>query len=150
VCLVRVVADDGLEGWGQAAPYNADITAHVVHRQVAPHVLGEEADAIERLSEVIPEREHKFPGSYLYRALAGVDTALWDMRAKRAGVGVCALLGGTPRAYPVYASSMRRDIRPEEEAERFVELRERCGFEAFKFRVGKECGHDEDEWPGRT
>ena len=24
------------------------------------------------------------------------------------------------------------------------------GFDAFKFRVGKECGHDEDEWPGRT
>jgi L-alanine-DL-glutamate epimerase-like enolase superfamily enzyme len=45
---------------------------------------------------------------------------------------------------------MRRDISPEEEAERFVRLREELGFEAFKFRIGKECGHDEDEWPGRT
>ena len=24
------------------------------------------------------------------------------------------------------------------------------GFDAFKFRIGRECGHDEDEWPGRT
>jgi L-alanine-DL-glutamate epimerase-like enolase superfamily enzyme len=45
---------------------------------------------------------------------------------------------------------MRRDITPEEEARRFVELRDAYGFDAFKFRIGKECGHDQDEWPGRT
>jgi L-alanine-DL-glutamate epimerase-like enolase superfamily enzyme len=36
------------------------------------------------------------------------------------------------------------------EAERFLRLRDELGYDAFKFRVGKECGHDEDEWPGRT
>lgn len=36
VCLVRVRTDDGAEGWGQTAPFNADITATVLHRQVAP------------------------------------------------------------------------------------------------------------------
>lgn len=45
---------------------------------------------------------------------------------------------------------MRRDIGPEDEAERFVRLRDANGYTAFKFRVGKECGHDQDEWPGRT
>jgi L-alanine-DL-glutamate epimerase-like enolase superfamily enzyme len=45
---------------------------------------------------------------------------------------------------------MRRDIAPEEEAGRFVRLRERDGFTAFKFRIGSEVGHDVDEWPGRT
>jgi L-alanine-DL-glutamate epimerase-like enolase superfamily enzyme len=45
---------------------------------------------------------------------------------------------------------MRHDISPDEEAERFVRLRQAHGCDAFKFRVGKECGHDEDEWPGRT
>jgi L-alanine-DL-glutamate epimerase-like enolase superfamily enzyme len=29
-------------------------------------------------------------------------------------------------------------------------LRDDQGFDAFKFRVGSECGHDRDEWPGRT
>jgi L-alanine-DL-glutamate epimerase-like enolase superfamily enzyme len=29
-------------------------------------------------------------------------------------------------------------------------LRDRHGFDAFKFRIGSECGHDRDEWPGRT
>lgn len=150
VGLVRVTTSDGESGWGQMAPYNADITAMVLHRQVAPHALGEGADDIEGLVARIPEQEHKFPGSYLYRALAGLDTALWDIRAKRAGQSVCHLLGGMPRPYPVYASSMRRDVSPGQEAERFVRLRDDHGFVAFKLRIGKECGHDEDEWPGRT
>ena len=29
-------------------------------------------------------------------------------------------------------------------------MRDEYGFDAFKFRVGAECGHDVDEWPGRT
>ena len=150
VGFVRVTAEDGAQGWGQVSNYNSDITCQIFHRQVAPYALGQDADAIEALVDVIPEREHKFPGSYLYRALAGLDTALWDMRARRAGRSVCELLGGSLRPLPVYASSMRRDIHPDAEAERLLELRGRFGFGAFKFRIGKECGHDEDEWPGRT
>ena len=41
--MLRVRTDDGAEGWGQVAPYNADITATVVHRQIAPHALGQDA-----------------------------------------------------------------------------------------------------------
>src|SRR3546814_3984744 len=96
VCFVRVRTDDGGEGWGQVAPYNADITAQVLHRQVAPHVLGHSALDIEHLVDIVPEREHKFPGSYLRRAICGVETALWDLRGKAEGKPVCALIGGTP------------------------------------------------------
>jgi L-alanine-DL-glutamate epimerase-like enolase superfamily enzyme len=45
---------------------------------------------------------------------------------------------------------MRRDITPAAEAERFLRLRDQFGFDAFKFRVAAEYGHDVDEWPGRT
>ena len=91
-----------------------------------------------------------FPARYLFRALGGVETALWDLRGKREGRSVCELLGGTPRSLRVYASSMKRDITPADEAARMVALRDRHGYDAFKFRVGAECGHDVDEWPGRT
>ncbi len=150
VGLVRVTTETGLAGWGQVANYNADITCLVLHRQIAPWAIGHDALDIESLVTAIPEREHKFPGSYLFRALAGLDTALWDLRGKLEGKTVCELLGGRPRWMPVYASSMRRDITPEAEAERLVRLRDTHGYNAFKFRIGKECGHDEDEWPGRT
>ncbi len=150
VALVRVRTDQGAEGWGQVAPYNADITAQVLHRQVAPHALGRDPLDVDALVDEIPEREHKFPGSYLHRALAGLDTALWDLRGKLEDRSVCELLGGRPHALRAYAASVRRDITPEDEAARLVQLRDRHGFDAFKVRVGKECGHDEDEWPGRT
>jgi L-alanine-DL-glutamate epimerase-like enolase superfamily enzyme len=150
VGLVRVRTDDGHEGWGQVAPYNADITVEVLHRQVAPHALGGDPLDPQGLGRRVLEAEHKFPGSYICRALAGLDTALWDLRGQLEQKPVCALLGAAPRALPVYASSMRRDITPAAEAARLVDLRERDGYTAFKIRIGRECGHDRDEWPGRT
>lgn len=151
VGFVRVTTSDGRQGWGQVSTYNADITCTIFHRQVARYALGADALDIESLVTTIPEREHKFPGSYVMRALTGLDTALWDLRGKIEGKSVCALLGGTPRPFPVYASSMKRaEITPKEEAARFIKLRDEFGYTAFKFRVGKECGHDQDEWPGRT
>src|ERR687891_605878 len=115
VGLVRATTEDGAQGWGQVSPYNADITAQIVHRQIAPHALGHSALDAEGLVDLIADREHKFPGSYVWRALCGLDTALWDLRGKLEGKSVCELLGGEPRALRVYASSMRRDITPEAE-----------------------------------
>lgn len=150
VCFVRVTDDEGGTGWGQTSTYHADITAQVFHRQVAPWVLGRDTGDILALVNRVEEKEHKFPGSYRCRALAGLDTALWDLRGKREGKPVVELLGGKPGKLRAYASSMKRDITPEDEADRLVRLRDAFGYDAFKWRVGAECGHDIDEWPGRT
>jgi L-alanine-DL-glutamate epimerase-like enolase superfamily enzyme len=150
VCFVRVRTEDGLEGIGQTAPYEANISALVLHQQVARHVLGKDADRIEELAESIVTSEHKFPGSYVCRAVGGIDTALWDLKGKRLGKSVCELLGGERRPIEVYGSSMKRDISPEQEAERLKRLQEKHGFQAFKFRIGKSFGGDVDVYPGRT
>ncbi|WP_121062623.1 mandelate racemase/muconate lactonizing enzyme family protein [Chachezhania antarctica] len=150
VCFVRITAEDGTQGWGQVAPYFADITAQVLHRQVAPHVLGMDCRNIDAMLDLVRDREHKFPGAYLRRAMGGVDTALWDWRGKCEGLPVCSLIGGSPGTVRAYASSMKRDITPKDEADRFLRLRDAHGFDAFKFRIGAEVGRDQDEWPGRT
>lgn len=150
VCFTRVTTEDGSQGWGQVAPYFADITAQVIHRQVAPHTLGQDAFDIDHLVDIVRDREHKFPGSYLRRAMGGLDTALWDLRGKLMDKPVCSLIGGSPGTIRAYASSMKRDITPKDEADRLVRLRDAHGFDAFKFRVGAEVGRDVDEWPGRT
>jgi L-alanine-DL-glutamate epimerase-like enolase superfamily enzyme len=150
VCFVRATAEDGAQGWGQVAPYYADITAQVLHRQVAPYALGMECEDIDAMLDLVRDREHKFPGSYLRRAMGGVDTALWDMRGKREDKPVCALIGGTPGTVRAYGSSMKRDITPIDEVDRLSRLRYEKGFDAFKFRIGAEVGRDQDEWPGRT
>ena len=38
VAVVRVTADNGMEGWGQISTYDADISATVLHRKIASHV----------------------------------------------------------------------------------------------------------------
>ncbi len=156
VGFVQLTTDGGETGWGQMSTYHADITAQVLHRQVAPWVLGRRIDVDDPVADFLDlagfvhEREHKYPGSYVRRALAGVDTALWDLLGRMAGKPVAALIGGGPGRVRAYASSMKRDITPEAEADRLCRLRDAKGFDAFKFRVGAECGRGADEWPGRT
>ncbi len=153
VGLVRLTTDDGCQGWGQVSTYHSDISALVFHRQVAIHALGEDVSDLSTLGNLLDRiyaKEHKFPGSYMCRALGGLDTAIWDLHGKMQQQTVCELLGGTPRPLRVYASSMKRDITPEDEADRFMKLQDIHGYNAFKFRVGAECGWDQDEWPGRT
>ena len=150
VCFVKLTTDAGHVGWGQTSTYNADITATIFHRQVAPWALGADAFEIAPLVAHIEEREHKYPGSYRCRALAGLDTAMWDLRGRIEGKPVVELLGGSPGRLRAYASSMKRDITPAKEAARLVRLRDKHGFDAFKWRIGAECGRDVDEWPWRT
>lgn len=150
VGFVRATSDTGAEGWGQVSTYHSDITCQIFHRQVAPYALGADALDFDDLLDIITEREHKFPGSYLRRAMAGLDTALWDLRGKLEDKPVVALLGAQARPIRAYASSMKRDISPAEEAERFMRLRDEKGFDAFKWRVGSEVGRNVDEWPGRS
>jgi L-alanine-DL-glutamate epimerase-like enolase superfamily enzyme len=150
VGFVRVTAQDGSQGWGQVSTYHSDITCQVLHRQVAPHTLGQDTTDLDDLLDIVAEREHKFPGSYLRRSMAGLDTAIWDMRGKQQGKPVTELLGGTPGLIRAYASSMKRDITPKDEATRLLHLRDTQGFDAFKVRAGAEVGRNKDEWPGRT
>ncbi|MFD0860450.1 mandelate racemase/muconate lactonizing enzyme family protein [Roseovarius aquimarinus] len=150
VGFVRLMTEDGSTGWGQVSTYHSDITCKVLHRQVAPHVMGRDIADLDDLMDLVVEREHKFPGSYLRRAMSGVDTAIWDLRGRREGKSVAELLGGTPGRIRAYASSMKRDITPKDEAERMKRLRDAHGFDAFKVRAGAEVGRGRDEWPGRT
>ncbi|MCU4975646.1 mandelate racemase/muconate lactonizing enzyme family protein [Halobacteria archaeon AArc-m2/3/4] len=152
VSFVRVHTSDGDVGLGQIAPYNADISAQVFHRQVTPHALGRNPLEIGALVDDVVEAEYKFPWSYVCRALAGLDTALWDLRGKRQGEPVVSLLGGTPTSHAAYGSSMQREIEPADEAERLARLHDERGYDAFKIRIGSwdSKGDDEDQWPGRT
>src|SRR3546814_17555320 len=98
----------------------------VLHRQVAVHALGRDISDLGQLGDLLDsiyEREYKFPGSYMCRALGGLDTAIWDLHGKLRGKSVCELLGGTPRPIPVYASSMKREIPPTAERKPFCRMR---------------------------
>ena len=150
VSFVKITDDNENYGYGQMSTYYADITAQIFHKQVAPWVLGKSWQDFDDIGNLILEREHKFPGSYILRAIAGLDTSLWDMKGKIENKPVVSLIGGEPGELRVYGSSMKRDITPRDESERFKKLQDTLGINAFKFRIGAECGRGEDEWPGRS
>ncbi|HEY6235242.1 MAG TPA: enolase C-terminal domain-like protein, partial [Candidatus Elarobacter sp.] len=67
-------------------------------------------------------------------AIAGVDMALWDARAKACGVPLVTLLGGEPKTIPAYASL--RTMSPAGAAAEAAELIAR-GFTAIKVKIGR-------------
>jgi len=150
VSFVKTTLEDGSEGYGQMSTYQADITAQIFHKQVAPWVLDKLWTDFNDIENLVLEKEHKFPGSYLLRAIAGLDTSLWDLKGKLENKPVVELIGGKTGPLKVYGSSMKREISAIDEADRFKKLFQEKGINAFKFRIGAECGRGLDEWEGRT
>jgi len=150
ISIVRIETADGAEGWGQISTYDADISATVLHRKIARHFLGRDPAAIDEIADRAVEANYKYPWSYVCRALAGADTAVWDLYGRIRKEPVVALLGGKHQSHGAYGSSMSRTIQPEQEAARLKKLKEEKGFQAFKVRLGRVNGHNRDQWPGRT
>ena len=67
-------------------------------------------------------------------AMAGIDMALWDARAKACGVPLVTLLGGEPKPIPAYASL--RTMSTAGAAAEAAELVAR-GFTAIKVKIGR-------------
>lgn len=141
LCVVSITDSEGAVGWGQCAPYAAPVTCDVLHRLIVPRVLGKATEPIGPVIDGLFDACYKFSGSFLCRAIGGLDTAFWDLAARRRGIPVCELAGGRPQALAVYGSSMRRDLAPEAEADRMLAVREACGMTAFKCKIGARLGN---------
>jgi L-alanine-DL-glutamate epimerase-like enolase superfamily enzyme len=98
--------------------------------------IGSAAD-IDAIVDSCIDSNHKFPWSFICRAIGGVDTAIWDLYGRIKQQPVAELLGGKVRPLPAYGSSMSRTISPEDEAARLVKLRDEQGFQGFSWRVAQ-------------
>jgi len=149
ICFVRVTDSEGDSGWGMTAPFNADITAQILHRITAGIALEPFEDFTTVADEII-RREYKFLGSFLARAAAGIDTALWDLTAKKKRMSVAEMTGKKRGYIDLYASSMKRDLPVQEEADRLRAIQDRFGYKAIKLHPGIPVGQDKDFWENRT
>ena len=150
LALVRITASDGKVGWGQIAPYEADISATVLHRLIARRVVGKDIADIDAINDDIIDAQLKFPWSFLCRALAGVDTALWDLYGQITGKPVAVLLGGKVGRCPPTDRACAATSAPADEATRLAKLRDTFGCKAFKIRLGTPGGRNKDAAPGRS
>lgn len=104
--LVKVTSAQGCEGWGEALAFEAAPLARAAVEQViAPLVIGRDATRIGPLMRVLQQQLHVLgrAGS-LQHALSALDTALWDIAGKTAGLPLHRLLGGGDPDLACYAS----------------------------------------------
>jgi muconate cycloisomerase len=92
--LVRVAAGDGVEGWGDVdpTPGYSRLSVEDVHAAVtglAPALLGLDPRNVRAALAVMEAR-----GGGRLEAIAAVEMALWDLKARALGVPLHSLLGG--------------------------------------------------------
>lgn len=97
--IVRVETDQpGLYGLGCASdPQRTLAVRSVVDDYLGPMLLGRDPGDIEDIHRLLLNSGYWRGGSISGNALAGVDVALWDIKAKSAGVPLYSLLGGRVR-----------------------------------------------------
>ena len=143
--LIRVTDDDGTQGWGEVwcnyPPRGAHHRADLINHVAAPIIAGQHFDnPVQVFNELekalrIPTVTAGEPGPFA-QIVAGIDNALWDLVAKRAGKPLWQFFGGVSRV-EVYASGLSPD-EPGPIAEQAV----KNGFRAAKLKVGVDSAVD--------
>jgi len=146
--FVRAESADGAVGWGEIwcnfPACGAEHRARLLDTVVAPLLLKQDfsdpahayAHAT-RKTEVLALQSGE-PGP-MAQVISGVDLALWDLCARRAGLPLFRLLGGQQARVPVYASG----INPEG-ALAVVQRKHAQGYRAFKLKIGFDDAQDID------
>lgn len=138
--LVRVITDEGVEGYGEVSATAAwsgedAVTAtHFIRTLLGPMLVGGRLDAI---PEHAAEFDRVLRGNWFTKA--GVNTALWDALGRARGVSVAELLGGPFRdEVPVKISISGDGDDLRESYETAVGL----GFRSLKVKVGRDPERD--------
>lgn len=137
-CLIKITADNGIHGWGEAqSPLLPETPASIIRHLLGPYLLGqnplERARIIDDAYRLNNVRGHGT--GFMVDAIAGIDVALWDMAGKHFGASVCELLGGPiRRRLPAYVSGLRQPTLEAQctAASRFIEE----GYAGIKLFLG--------------
>jgi L-alanine-DL-glutamate epimerase-like enolase superfamily enzyme len=137
--LVKVTAESGEVGFGEAiARKSPKTTATLVEDLLAPFAIGRVVDDLGAiwLDCVNTLRRWGHSRGFLHEAVAGLDIALWDLRAREHGLSVGAFLPyGARGSVPVYGSSVyfQESVA---DAVKVAQDMEAQGFPDIKIKIG--------------
>ena len=134
--VVKITTDqDGLYGYGCGTfTQRAELVNAAVEKYLRPFLIGKPADRIEDIWQACFNSSYWRNGPVLNNAISGVDQALWDIKARQAGMPVYEVLGGKCReAVDCYTHAEGAEI-PEtiDQARKFMEQ----GFRHVRVQVG--------------
>ena len=109
---LKLVTEDGLYGLGDATLNGRELAvASYLTDHVLPLLIGRDARRIEDIWHYLYKGAYWRRGPVTMSAIAAVDTALWDLKAKSLNVPLYQLLGGASRdAVLVYGHASGADI----------------------------------------
>jgi len=95
---LRIVTSDGTVGWGDATLNGRELSvASYLSDHIASMLVGRDEDRIEDTWQYLYRGAYWRRGPVTMAAIAAVDMALWDIKAKKAGMPLYQLLGGASR-----------------------------------------------------
>jgi mannonate dehydratase len=109
---LKVLTEDGIHGLGDATLNGRELAvASYLSDHLLPLLIGRDARRIEDTWQYLYKGAYWRRGPVTMSAIAAVDTALWDIRAKSLGVPLYDLLGGASReGVLVYGHASGTDI----------------------------------------
>jgi L-talarate/galactarate dehydratase len=136
--FAEIVTGDGHEGLGFSYSKRAGGPGMYAHaREVGPELVGEDPSDIARLWTKLAWAGASVGRAGLsVQAIAAFDNALWDMKAKRAGLPLAKLLGAERNAVPCYNTSGGFLSSPIGEVLESVEQSIAAGIGGIKIKVG--------------
>ncbi|MFJ2738720.1 mandelate racemase/muconate lactonizing enzyme family protein [Streptomyces sp. NPDC087440] len=141
--LVTLTTDDGLTGTGYSYTIGTGGSSvlALLRDHLAAVVTGQDARNVEALwTRMLYATRATAFGVLTSLALAAVDTALWDLRCKRAGEPLWRLAGGAHEGLPVYDTEGGWLHLTEAELVENVTAARRKGLRGAKLKVGKPSG----------
>jgi len=96
--FVKVETDDGLVGWGECSDGRMPHALVGAVKDFEGALLGEDPRQVERLYWTMYRISRQHLGGSAHRAMAGIELALWDIKARALGVSVSELHGGPIKA----------------------------------------------------
>ena len=95
---LRITTSDGVSGLGDATLNGRELAvASYLRDHVVPLLIGKDPARIEDMWQYLYRGAYWRRGPVTMTAIAAVDTALWDIKGKVAGLPVYQLLGGRSR-----------------------------------------------------
>lgn len=95
--FVKLSTDEGLVGWGECSDNRSPWGIAGSVRDLADLLVGQDPRPVERLYWDMLRRTRQNLGGVSHKAIAGIELALWDLKARALGVPVYELLGGPLR-----------------------------------------------------